>query len=146
MEKLTKALFDKALHGDVEESLMATQILFNGIDQSYKFRPVRELYDEAIAEMERFISSFQLIGYLDSKYEINISTIRTEYQGRDDRELWEDESYLILVKWKDGKVYPVGYTNYPITERDVNKYLDYKKYIDNLNESKITVRQYIEEN
>lgn len=144
-EKLTKALIDKALHGNSEESFIASRIIFNSIDQSYKFRPVRESYDEAIAEMERFVSPIQLLDYIDYKYEIDISSVRTEYQCMDNRALWEDESYIILAKWKSGTEYPVGYTNYPITERNVTKYLNYKKYLGDLNAGKVAVRQYMEE-
>lgn len=132
-EKLTEALINKVLYGNSEESLMAGRIIFNSIDQSYKFRPVRESYDEAIAEMERFVSPTQLLDYIDDKYGVDISSVRTEYQCMDNRKLWEDESYIILAKWKSGTEYPVGYTNCPITERNVTKYLNYKKYLGYLN-------------
>lgn len=129
-KRLIKRLFDIALNGNNKDSLKASSVIIASLCASYKFRPVREQFHEAMNEMVVFNTPFMLLEHI-SKYSIDMLSVHTKSQGMDNREGWEDRSYIIIAKWNDGSTAPVGYTNHKITKDDL------KSYIQTINDSKI---------
>lgn len=78
---------------------------------SVKFRPVRELFKEAMEEMVEI----ETLEKLKELAEVPM-IVAAHKQCFDDREGWDDWSYLVIGRDHSGEEYPVGYLSAPLSE------------------------------
>ncbi len=92
---------------------------------SLQFRPVRELYADAMLEAWQFDSTTQdewaaLEAYVKMRHNdphfrvVKLVAVEKYGEGLDPRNGWD--THLVVAEWSDGSIAPVGYTNRAVQE------------------------------